>query len=255
MTDPTEQKRKTVDSFDESAAGYVESDVHRRGDDLEQLATWLEDATMVLDVATGAGHTAGAIAERSDATVVATDAAPGMIRTATRSFDGLSGVLADAERLPFADDSFDGLSCRIAAHHFPQPERFVSESARVLAPGGLFAFEDNIAPSDPDLDEFLNRVERLRDPTHNRSYRESEWRNWLEDAGFELVESFVIEKRIEYDSWVDQLGTPEENRTELESLFSSPPAGAEELFSIEVTEGSPQSFSNLKLVLLARVPA
>lgn len=253
MTDKSDRKRQTADAFDEGAAAYVDSEVHRRGDDLEQLAMWLTGASTVVDVATGAGHTAGAIATHSDDTrVVATDAAPAMVRTAIESFPGVAGVLADAERLPFATESIDGVSCRIAAHHFPDAKAFVSESARVLEPGGFLAFEDNIAPVDPDLDAFLNRVECLRDPTHHRSHTESEWRTWLKEADFEIIESFVIQKKIQYGSWVEQLGTPEENRRELEALFADPPDGAAALFDIQYKDGMVQSFSNLKLVLLAR---
>lgn len=253
MTDTSDRKRRTADAFDEGATAYVDSEVHQRGDDLEQIATWLADRTTVVDVATGAGHTAGAIAMHGDnVRVVATDVAPAMIRTATDSFPSLIGVLADAERLPFTAAAVDGLACRIAAHHFPNPEAFVAESARILEPGGLFAFEDNIAPDDPDLDAFLNRVERLRDPTHHRSHTEATWRTWLEDAGFQIVESFVIQKTIQYESWIEQLGTSEENQRKLEELFTDPPEGAAELFDIQCEDGIPQSFSNLKLVLLAR---
>jgi len=40
-----------------------------------------------------------------------------------------------AEKIPYADESFDLVTCRVAAHHFSAPEQFVSESARVLNTG------------------------------------------------------------------------------------------------------------------------
>nr|WP_240479569.1 class I SAM-dependent methyltransferase [Haloprofundus marisrubri] len=135
MTENADRKRDNARSFGDAASAYFDSDAHRAGDDLATLAEWCTDATRVLDVATGAGHTAGAVAAASAGDVVATDLTPEMVATATREFD-LPGVVADAERLPFADDSFDAVTCRIAAHHFPDPEAFVSEVARVLEPGG-----------------------------------------------------------------------------------------------------------------------
>ncbi len=45
-----------------------------------------------------------------------------MVETATTEFP-IAGVVSDAERLPFADGSFDAVACRIAAHHFPTPKR------------------------------------------------------------------------------------------------------------------------------------
>ncbi|HEY7659218.1 MAG TPA: class I SAM-dependent methyltransferase [Actinomycetota bacterium] len=52
-------------------------------------------------------------------------------------------VNADAERTPFADASFDVVFCDHGAMTFADPRRTVPEVARVLRPGGLFAF--NIA--------------------------------------------------------------------------------------------------------------
>jgi len=183
---------------------------------------------------------------------VVTDAAPAMIQTAESEFPGLEGVVGDAEELPFVADAFDAVTCRIAAHHFPDPVAFVREVARMTEPGGVFAFEDNIAPEDDDLDDFLNRVERLRDSSHARSYRESEWRGWVADAGFEIEETVVIKKTIDYRDWVAQLDTSAENRSELEALFADPPEGAGDLYEISHDEGGLASFANLKLLLRGR---
>lgn len=252
MTDDAEQKVAAVESFDEHASTYVESDVHRAGDDLETLAGWAADADRALDVATGAGHTGGAVLDRGVPDVVVTDAAPAMIHTAESEFPELRGVVGDAENLPFAADAFDAVTCRIAAHHFPDPAAFVREVARVLEPGGVLAFEDNIAPEDDALDDFLNRVERLRDPSHARSHREAEWRGWVRDAGFQIEEAMVLKKTIDYRDWVAQLDTPAENRAELERLFADPPEGADTLYEIAHDEEGLASFANLKLLLRAR---
>jgi len=252
MTGDAERKAAAAESFDEHASTYVESDVHRAGDDLEALADWAADADRALDVATGAGHTGGAVLDRGVPDVVVTDAAPAMIHTAESEFPGLTGVVGDAEDLPFRTDAFDAVTCRIAAHHFPDPAAFVREVARVTESGGVFAFEDNIAPEDAALDAFLNRVERLRDPSHVRSYRESEWRNWVSDAGFEIEEAMVVRKTIDYRDWVAQLDTPAENLAELERLFSDPPEGADTLYEIAHDEDGLASFGNLKLLLRAR---
>jgi ubiquinone/menaquinone biosynthesis C-methylase UbiE len=271
MTDDTGRKRAAADAFDEHASAYVDSRVHRMGDDLARLADWCADADRALDVATGAGHTAAAVWDRVDEQrestergavtdgnrdrgvdgVVAADAAPSMVETATDENPGLVGVVADAEALPFADDAFDAVTCRIAAHHFPDPEAFVREVARVTEPGGTFAFEDNIAPEDDALDAFLNDVERLRDPTHHRSHRESEWTAWVEAAGFSVEETRVVTKEIGYASWVEQLDTPAENRRELRERFADPPEGATDLYEITHEDGDLVSFSNLKVLLRA----
>lgn len=251
MAEDSEQKRKAADSFNKYASAYVESPIHQSGDDLETLAKWCANAEQALDIATGAGHTVGAVHKSGVLSVVATDAAPNMVATAKAEFPSIIGAVADAEQLPFQDDTFDAVTCRIAAHHFPHPETFVNEVARVTESGGVFAFEDNIAPEDEQLDEFLNSVERLRDPTHHRSYTESEWCEWFQAAGFDIEEHFVIKKIINYQNWVEKLNTPAENRRELKELFRNPPEGAEELFEIQTDNESILSFANLKILLCA----
>lgn len=194
MDDGAEQKQSAAARFDEQATAYLDSRVHRSGDDLDQLAEWVGDAERALDIATGAGHTAGALSDAGVETVVATDAAPEMVTTAKREFPTLAGVVCDAERLPFAADSFDAVTCRIAAHHFPSAAAFVEEVARVLEPGGTLVFEDNVVPDDGALDDFLNRVETTRDRTHVRSHRVDDWLGWVAYAGLTVEASRIVKK-------------------------------------------------------------
>lgn len=245
MTDETEHKRETRSSFGRAAAEYLQSGVHRRGKDLQYLAEWCADAERVVDIATGAGHTTGAVVDASEAEVLAVDASREMVRTATEAFE-VAGAVADAEALPFATDAVDGVTCRIAAHHFPHPKQFVSEVARILRPGGVFAFEDNVVPEDPALGDFLNRVEAVRDPTHVESYTLSQWERWLADAGFDVQETQILRKELTYDDWVERTDPSASNRAELESLLTDPPEGAVEAFDIDVADGEILSFANLK---------
>lgn len=249
MTDDADRKRASAASFGEAADAYRDSEVHRKGGDLDQLAAWCAGATRALDVATGAGHTAGAVA-RTVPEVVATDAAPEMVATAEREYD-VEGVVADAERLPFGDDFFDAVTCRIAAHHFPDPESFVREVARVLEPGGTFAFEDNVAPEDDDLATFINRVESIRDPTHVESYRTSQWHDWLADADFVIEETIHLQKTLEFDAWTAAQSLPEGERERVENLLLDASDEVRELFEIDVEDGEVRSFANIKGLIRA----
>ncbi|MFB6159835.1 MAG: class I SAM-dependent methyltransferase [Haloferacaceae archaeon] len=251
MTDGTDRKRAAAASFGVAADAYLDSDVHRRGADLDRLASWCRGATSALDVATGAGHTAGAVAEAGVSRVVATDASPAMVATAEEAFDGVEGAVADAERLPFAADAFDAVTCRIAAHHFPAPRAFVDEVARVLAPAGTFALEDNVAPEDADLGEFLNRVEGLRDPTHVESYTTAQWHDWLADAGFDVRETVTMKKTLAFDPWVEAQSLSDAERDRVERLLLEASDEATELFEIRVEDGSVESFANLKALVRA----
>lgn len=74
----------------------------------------------------------------------ATDISPGMLETLTRNASGLGlevrTVTAEAERLPFARESFDLVFGHAVLHHIPGLERGFSEFFRVLRPGGTLAF-------------------------------------------------------------------------------------------------------------------
>jgi ubiquinone/menaquinone biosynthesis C-methylase UbiE len=246
--DDLERKRLTTASFGELADAYLDSDVHRTGADLELLASWCDDATCALDIACGAGHTAVALAEAGVSTVVAADATSAMVETATETFD-LVGTVADAERLPFADDAFDAVTCRIAAHHFPTPNAFVREVARVLAPGGIFAFEDNVAPNDEQLADFFDQFERLRDPSHGEAFSVAQWHDRFREAGFTVDESATVRKELEYESWVDRTNPDEGRREELNELVRRPEAKT--VYGVTVEDGVVHGFGNEKVLIRA----
>ncbi len=252
MADPSGRKAATAESFGEATEGYTESRMHREGRDLDRLASWCADRAVALDIATGAGHTAGALREAGVDRIVASDASPAMVSTAVDSYPAVIGVVADAERLPFGDGTFDAVTCRIAAHHFPDPRTFVKEVARVLQPGGVFAFEDNVAPEDDDLARYLNRLEAMRDPTHVESYKLSTWERWLREAEFAVEERQQMMKPIEYDPWVNRIDALDaEDRSEVHRFLLEAPGEAVDFFEIAAGEEGVETFGSLKGLIRA----
>jgi len=73
-----------------------------------------------------------------------TDLSPGMVAVAERNAASLGfqvqGRVADAERLPYDDDSFDLVIGHAVLHHIPDVELALREVLRVLRPGGRFVF-------------------------------------------------------------------------------------------------------------------
>jgi ubiquinone/menaquinone biosynthesis C-methylase UbiE len=191
----------TADVWSERAEAYRGLADQRAGDDLELLVSWAEGET-ALDVATGGGHTANRLRE-SGFDVVTLDPAPGM----------RANVLARAEDIPFADGSFDVVTCRIAPHHFEDVQAAVREMARVAR--RLVLIEDTLYEN-----ETIEEAERLRDPTHVRSYSEDEWRELLESAGLSVEEVRVLEKSRPLDSWLDRVGCAGEEAERVKELVA-----------------------------------
>jgi SAM-dependent methyltransferase len=258
-TDTTTHKARVQDQFGASAADYVASAGHAEGDDLAQLVAWAEGGPdrVALDVATGGGHTALALAARygrvvaSDLTERMLAAAAGFIRG--RGVGNVEFRQADAEALPFGDAEFDAVSCRIAPHHFPDPARFVAEVARVLRPGGLFLLEDSVVPEDPALDAFINRAEAIRDHTHVRSLSEAAWRGLLEGAGLRVEATAIHPKPHPFDDWVGRSRTSAEDRAALTALFRDASPAARAAFAIVCDDaGEVVVFTDEKILLKGR---
>jgi len=211
----------------------------------------------VLDVATGGGHTALALAPHVRE-VVASDLTPEMLVAAERFLrgKGVTNVVfreADACALPFADHAFDLVTCRIAPHHFPDASRFVEECARVVRPGGTVIVIDNVTPEDAEASAAINEIERVRDPSHRRAYDEREWVRFFRQAGLvvERVEHF--RKQRDFDVWADMQEISAAVRDRLRGLFRALPPGAKTALAPEEREGR-LTFSLDEVLILARSP-
>jgi ubiquinone/menaquinone biosynthesis C-methylase UbiE len=210
--------------FGAHAAAYATSAVHAKGASLGRLVELVnpERHWHMLDIATGAGHTAAAFAPHVSR-AVASDITGEMLAearklAAAKNLANMETATADAEALPFGDAEFNLVTCRIAPHHFPDVPMFVSQAWRVLKPGGTFALVDNIAPDAESTPGFTNAdlrdasltynaFEKIRDPSHGRCLGMAEWSELITDTGFELVHKERLPKDMEFDPWAERLGT------------------------------------------------
>ncbi|GGJ43595.1 class I SAM-dependent methyltransferase [Virgibacillus salexigens] len=194
--------------FSKNKHAYVTSSTHAYGDDLLKMESWLNpDPTMaVLDIATGGGHAAKRLAP-SVREVFATDITKAMLentRQHLQAYANIKYVIADAENLPFLDLTFDMVTCRIAAHHFPHPEQFIQEVNRVLKPNGKFLFIDNTVPEVPRYASFLNRLEKMRDYSHVRCLSVNEWNHLFKENHLTVIQQEYRKKKLNYTHWINR---------------------------------------------------
>jgi len=197
-----------------------------------------------LDIATGAGHTALALAPLV-AEVVAFDLTRQMLEETARNAAarGLKNVVTRqgaAERLPFPDSGFDIVAVRQAPHHYADVRLAVREMARVVKRAGRVVIVDSRAPEDDELDRAFNHIEKLRDSSHVRNWRPSEWRAMVEGAGLRILAEhldFYTEngQAMDFDAWTQRMKTPAAGVEELRRLFRSATPALVEALRIEIT--------------------
>jgi SAM-dependent methyltransferase len=175
-----------TDVWSSRSDAYRDSPTHAGDADLDLVVEMCNPhaGKKILDVASGGGHVTRRLREHG-AEVVSLDPSPGMH----------ADVLAPAEHIPFADGSFDCVVTRIAPHHFAEIGQAIGEMVRVT--NAELVIEDTLYRS-----EEHEEAEKLRDPTHVRSYSEEEWRDMLVDAGLEIERVEYFEKTHETDEWL-----------------------------------------------------
>ena len=232
-----ELKSKSLvqERFGTFAATYATSRPHAKGNSLLRLVELVtpQPSWIALDIATGAGHVALTLAPCL-AHVVASDLTPQMLAVARglareRGIVNMSVAEMRAEALPFADATFDLVTCRIAPHHFDDVGKFVTESSRVLRPGGVFGLVDNISPDTSimagDVSALsaaandYNAFEKHRDPSHVRCLTLTEWRDVVARAGLKERQAELLDKPMVFAPWADQQNVGDGAKRELMSML------------------------------------
>ena len=126
-----------------------------------------------------------------------------------RGLESIQTRQGAAERLPFDDAGFDLVVTRYSAHHWSYAPACLRSVRRVLRPGGRLVVIDSIAPENPVADTLLQTIELLRDPSHVRDYRVSEWGAMLEAAGFAAPQSHAWTLDVEFGPWIERQGASE----------------------------------------------
>lgn len=195
-----------------------------------------------LDIATGAGHTGLYLAGRGYQ-VTLTDVAEPMLQRAREAAAERGLTIATrqhlAEELPYADASFDLVTCRVAAHHFSDPEKFIAETARVLAPGGWFVLIDGSVEDDqPEAEAWIHAVEKFRDPSHHRFLTPRAWSKLCSAHSLTVTASVLNPfKQPDLEWYFETAATSPENREQVRALVANAPESARKAFGLAEEDG------------------
>jgi SAM-dependent methyltransferase len=142
-----QEKQKEIAFFDAHATsgGY---DVFTPDANARLIAAFvrlsgLPRAARVADLGCGSGVFTELLRQAGYSSI-GLDISAKLVAIGRRKYPGLELIAGDAENLPLASESFDGVLLGALVHHFPDPARLAAEVGRVLKTGGRFvAFDPN----------------------------------------------------------------------------------------------------------------
>ena len=245
------------EQFGRNPHSYVTSSVHAKGWTLQRMVDLVQPQPQwnMLDIATGGGHAALIFAPYV-ASVIASDLTQPMLEAASshitaQGINNVSFQLADALDLPFDDNRFDLVTCRIAPHHFPDIFKFLCECARVVKTGGTVAIVDNIVP-DGVAGEYINAFEQLRDPSHVGCFSAEQWQQDFYAAGLHLTHLESGTMQIDFHKWTKRMQVSPSNITRLEVMLRQAPAAAAATLT-PAFDNARITFQLQRIILIARV--
>jgi ubiquinone/menaquinone biosynthesis C-methylase UbiE len=239
-----EVQRAAQEQFGRQSHRYAQGHILENVEDVQAALRLvaLPPRARVLDVAAGAGHTGLYLAGLGH-DVTLSDLTASMLQR-THEAAARRGLAAQfrqhpAEAMPYADAEFDLVTCRVAPHHFSAPDQFIAEVARVLVPGGYFLLIDGSVPDDePEAEEWLHRVEKLRDPSHHRLLSPRAWTRLCVARGLAVCHCELQPmKQPDLNWYFDTAATPPENRRQVLELAAHAPESARRIYRLGEEEG------------------
>lgn len=225
-------------AFDDRVAAYAQSTSHREGPtlDLTRELAQARPGDLVLDVSTGTGFTAHALATLSTQ-VVAADIAPNMLRhTRATAPTALRVVQTDTHALAFGEQTFDVVTCRHAFHHYLDGDLAMSEMSRVVRTGGRVVIADTISPDDAEVAEAMHAIELARDPSHVCNRYAGQVLELMTEAGLVIERTDHTRTEQDFDSWCGRTGVSDALRAQLWRDFSEN-AKVRAAFNVRGTDG------------------
>jgi ubiquinone/menaquinone biosynthesis C-methylase UbiE len=184
--------------YDLAAPDYDKKEAYLNSFEKNRLLPLLEpvDGKTILDVGAGTGRLAGELV-KNGAQVTALDIAPKMLARLKKKFSKVETVVADAESLPFPDNSFDYVLAAFLVVHLKDPKQFFDEAYRVLKDGGRLIVSNINQKEPPEI-----KTERGMIKIESYYHRPEKIREILSDLAFDIEREEIIKEK---DVWVNQI--------------------------------------------------
>ncbi len=163
-------------------------------------------------------------------------------------------ICGEGERIPFAEATFDLVSCQYAFHHIPKPELVLQEMVRVTKSDGRVLLDDTLGPESDEKFELHNRIETIRDPSHTWSLRLTTFLNMFEKLGLEIVSQSFKRHHRSFNQWMLRAGLePQDARyKEARRLLEGSLPGDRAGFSAKIQDDDIDIVHNEGIFLLSR---
>ena len=134
----------------------------------------------------------------------------------------------------YRDKEFDIVTCRTAAHHFLDVEKFCSEVHRVLKDEGEFIIVDTITSDQIKLNNWHQEVELIRDKSHIKNLSLIEWKSILKISKFSFLDIIQSRVTMNLNDWMERSGTSDEDKKILKDKFQNSNEKIKRFFGIKI---------------------
>ncbi len=109
-----------------------------------------------------------------------------LVEFGKRNFPDLNIIQGDIQSIEYADNYFDVVVATAVIEHVPEPVKVISESKRILKPGGILI----LSAPDPFWEYIATKVGHLDDEQHNEVMNLKQLSDLIETGGFEVLEAY-----------------------------------------------------------------
>lgn len=167
------------------------------------LAVGREDS---LEIGVGSGRVCIPLLKETRLHFVGIDISKAMLKIAKRKLtchrEKSNLILADAEYLPFRNETFNLVICVSTLHYLNSVELVLQEISRLLKRKGVFIYGD-ICMHEMDTTGFMDKLEKTISLAHGRYYKTSQMRRTIEKYGIQITKIKIIPYRKPYTALIE----------------------------------------------------